>query len=413
MTFVHAADLHLGASFCGLITSSDVIGSQLVEAVSESYRRIIDICTTRSVDFLILAGDSFNRDEIPYRVQRIFFDGLLRLKDAGIEVYLAMGNHDPMTSWGRRLMLLPDNVHVFDSRNATYYLYRKEGAPLVGLAGRSYETSRESGDLTDGLTRTELVQQVGETPFTIGVLHTGMADVNYAPCTKETLEAADFDYWALGHLHKREIFPEIPAVMPGSPQGLDINENSEHGCYVVTLEEQRRPQVRFVKTDVIAWERPSVHVTGTEAPNELLDLLVTCGEDLLKKHGTSVCVRFRLMGRSSLYNLLKDEQDVRDLCDRVAERCSVGGLWLRVDDIESMVAPKLDYAVLEREGLFPGVVLEQARNMAGDTETVESLIMERFSKHGIARCCEDIDCATTVEVARDLCLDRLMGEEGA
>lgn len=90
VTFVHAADLHLGASFSGLITSSDVIGSQLVEAVSESYRRIIDICMTRSVDFLILAGDSFNRDEIPYRVQRIFFDGLLRLKDAGIEVYLAM-----------------------------------------------------------------------------------------------------------------------------------------------------------------------------------------------------------------------------------------------------------------------------------------------------------------------------------
>ena len=53
----------------------------------------------------------------------------------------------------------------------------------------------------------------------------------YAPCTLEGLLSKNYDYWALGHVHRREILHENPwIVFPGNTQGRHINESGPRGC---------------------------------------------------------------------------------------------------------------------------------------------------------------------------------------
>ena len=61
------------------------------------------------------------------------------------------------------------------------------------------------------------------------MLHTSLggspAHGLYAPCGLADLHGAGFDYWALGHIHQRfEERGRAAIVMPGNPQGRDINE---------------------------------------------------------------------------------------------------------------------------------------------------------------------------------------------
>ena len=66
--------------------------------------------------------------------------------------------------------------------------------------------------------------------FNIGILHTAATGREghepYAPCNVEGLLAKEYDYWALGHVHRREILYENPwMVFPGNIQGRHVNES--------------------------------------------------------------------------------------------------------------------------------------------------------------------------------------------
>ncbi len=88
VTFIHAADLHLGAPFRGLRALSTKWANRLLTAIPESYDRIIDAAIAREVDFVVMSGDIFDDARPSYGDYLHFFSGLERLDEAGIPVYL-------------------------------------------------------------------------------------------------------------------------------------------------------------------------------------------------------------------------------------------------------------------------------------------------------------------------------------
>jgi DNA repair exonuclease SbcCD nuclease subunit len=79
----------------------------------------------------------------------------------------------------------------------------------------------------------------------------------YSPCSVADLQATGFEYWALGHIHKR-IIHEGPCtiVMPGIPQGRDINEGGLKSVSLVTVNNDRSVQVAVRAIDTRAhWPR--------------------------------------------------------------------------------------------------------------------------------------------------------------
>lgn len=81
VTFIHAADLHLGAPFRGLRAVSPVWADRLVKSIPDAYRKLIDETIREQVDFLIIAGDAFDASHPSYADFCLFRDGLERLHD--------------------------------------------------------------------------------------------------------------------------------------------------------------------------------------------------------------------------------------------------------------------------------------------------------------------------------------------
>jgi DNA repair protein SbcD/Mre11 len=77
--------------------------------------------------------------------------------------------------------------------------------------------------------------------YNIGILHTSLTgrdghDV-YAPCSLEDLLRVGYQYWALGHIHAREIVhADPPVVFPGNLQGRHARETGPKGATLVTVD---------------------------------------------------------------------------------------------------------------------------------------------------------------------------------
>ena len=75
LTFIHAADLHIGAPFRGLRALSERWASRLVEAIPEAYERVVSAAIDNRVDFVVIAGDIFDTARPSYADYLTFFDG--------------------------------------------------------------------------------------------------------------------------------------------------------------------------------------------------------------------------------------------------------------------------------------------------------------------------------------------------
>lgn len=268
--FLHAADLHLGASFIGAQLRDEKLGTSLREAVQSAYMRVIDTALDEQVDFVCLAGDLFNAAESDYRAQGIFIEGLRKLDEADIPVYLVTGNHDPLDGSDR--LPLPKNTHCFDTEKVEEQLFEKDGVQSCAIYGRSYPYSEVNSNYAQGYKRTSSADNA------IGILHTNIgtasAGERYARCELSDLKNAQLDYWALGHIHLTNVLSENrPCIVyAGSPQALNINETGKHGCYVVELD-RGSASYTWHNTNLIEMVQLSVNISDVDTINDVRELI--------------------------------------------------------------------------------------------------------------------------------------------
>ena len=235
LRFVHAADLHLDSPFTGIrATAPENVAQALYSATFDSYKNIVDLCISERADALLVAGDIYDGADRSLRAQRAFIDGLRSLDSAGIRSFVCHGNHDPLDGWEARLDY-PTGCHRFSADFQAIPVFTDEpGRALV--YGISYPTRDVYENLVSRLGR------VDERAFTIGLLHAnvgGNADhALYAPCSLDDLARSGIDYWALGHVHTRQILRDrAPTVVyPGNSQGRHPNEAGARGVYLVEVD---------------------------------------------------------------------------------------------------------------------------------------------------------------------------------
>ena len=214
-TFVHAADIHLDSPLRGLERYESAPAERMRLATREAFENLVQYCVTEKVDFLLLAGDLYDGDWRDYNTGLFFLRQMGLLRDAGIPVFIVWGNHDAENAMTKKLSPL-QNMHVFPSRKAETKRLEELN---VSIHGHSYGKK----DVSDDLSVSYPAPDAG--CFNIGLLHTS-ADgrspehARYAPCSIEALADKGYGYWALGHLHKRDVLRADPhIVFPGNLQG--------------------------------------------------------------------------------------------------------------------------------------------------------------------------------------------------
>ena len=410
--FVHAADLHLDAPFAGIAATDARVGAALADATYEAFRRIVDVCMEREVAFLVISGDAYNSADKSLRAQLRFRAEMERLAEAGIDVYVANGNHDPQGGWSAGLVM-PDNVHVFSAGEVDRFEVVRGGETIAAVYGRSFARAAETENFALGYTRNE------DDPIAIGVLHAnvgGNTDYDpYAPASLEDLRTAGMDYWALGHIHKQEVLAENPwIVYAGSSQGLNPKETGPHGCLVVELDSDAAAKLEHVETAPVTWACLEVAVSEASGLEEVRSLLVAALDAQRMRAGRHCVARVSLTGRSHAYADLSRPGIAAQLFDEVRGEAALADPWLWLDRLDDLTAPPIDLDALRGGPDFAAELVRIADDLAENPVALQALIGEIATPLAgtLAGFSPASAPAELLERARDGALDLLLAQSG-
>jgi exonuclease SbcD len=278
MRILHFADLHLGVeNYSGGIDPDTGLSLRLLDFLN-AFDEVVEHALHNNVDLVLFCGDAYKSREPSQTHQREFARRIWEMASAGIHVLLLTGNHDVPSAIGRATTmeifgtLEIDNVTVAN-RAGTYRLETKAGPiQVVALpwARRNALISREEtknltldqinerieGILTEQLDR-EIAALDRELPAVLAA-HIYVSSATFGSersmimgndymLLQSNVARPEFDYVALGHIHKKQVLSENPPmVYPGSLQRIDFSEEQdEKGFFVVDIGRNRQVDFRF------------------------------------------------------------------------------------------------------------------------------------------------------------------------
>ncbi len=368
LRFLHAADIHLDSPMRNLERYSGAPVETMRGATRRAFDNLVSLALAEQVDFICIAGDVYDGDWKDFNTGLYFLQGMNRLREAGIRVYLTRGNHDAASAITSHLRL-PDNVRLFDSKTPQSI----EHTPGVRLHGQSFGKEAVTRNLAQGF------PDLAPGCLNIGLLHTCLGGSEghapYAPCTPAQLQDKGYDYWALGHVHTRqEIAPGI--VFPGNTQGRHIRETGPKGCMLVEVGENHDCRVSFKPLDVARWERCSIDATGLENPDGLFSLLeAALGPVVAANANMPLAVRVEIRGACRAHqHFLSRETHWRNEVRGAAIVYGSESMW--VEKVQFLTSfPRDDRETVRWDGPLGelAAVINQAR---GDAQWQEDVLRQ-------------------------------------
>ena len=274
MKFIHFADAHLDSPFRGLSFLPSKEFNQIYQAADQSLTRIVDLALAEKVDLVLIAGDTFDSAKPSPRSQLFFAQQIKRLTDAQIQVVMIFGNHDHM----RREDLLVNQSPYFKLIGANEAVekatFKTKDNFNYDVVGFSY--------LNNHITEDKIPDFPGkEHNYTFGLMHAQEKEADsrknvYAPFMVSEVQALNYDYFALGHIHARRNLSEKPwIVYSGNIQGRHINEMGAKGCYLGVIDENtKKTSIEFKTTGPILWQGVQVEldtqISKADLQNEII-----------------------------------------------------------------------------------------------------------------------------------------------
>jgi len=348
--FVHAADLHLDTPFEGIGKLSPDIQRALQDASLDAFDNLIDLCISERVAFLLLAGDIYDGPDRGVRAQLGFSRGLERLADRGIKTFIIHGNHDPLDpldGWSA-IRSWPTGVTIFPSDTVQSIPVDINGRTVATIHGISYPQRAVTENLS-------LRYQSGSgAGLQIALLHCTVGSstdhASYSPCILNDLLDRGMDYWALGHIHKRQVLhtghPWV--VYPGNLQGRSPkpSERDAKGAYLVEVDGQNTISTpRFVPLDVIRFLSIETDISEIADMPQLQRTLSDEADRLRSEHeNRSLLLRSRLSGRGTLYSDLGHRDGLESLLRDLREEVKHSNPFLYWSSLSNETRPGIDRA---------------------------------------------------------------------
>jgi exonuclease SbcD len=298
--FIHAADLHVDSPLRGLDSYDGAPVTRLRGASRQALIALVELALEQQVAMVLLAGDIYDGNWADFRTGLFFREQMLRLRRSGILVFMVKGNHDAESQITKQLPEV-EGVHVFSA-------YKSETIDMealgVAVHGRSFPHRAVPEDLVP------LYPDPLPGRFNIGLLHTSLTGReghdSYAPTSVEVLCDKGYDYFALGHVHAREVVrPSDPRIVfPGNLQGRHAKETGPKGCELVTVEGGVITAAEFVPLEVVRWHQLRLDVTGLSSVDALARHFVGQAHELVADARDRLhAVRLVIQGESALHRL--------------------------------------------------------------------------------------------------------------
>jgi DNA repair protein SbcD/Mre11 len=411
--FLHAADIHLDSPLRGLERYEGAPVAEIRGATRRAFERLVDLAIEEEVAFVLLAGDLYDGDWKDYNTGLFFVSQMNRLREAEIRAFVIAGNHDA-ASQITRVLRPPDNVKVFSTKRPETVVLEDLGA---ALHGQGFASAAVTDDLAAGYPAA--VPHL----FNIGLLHTSLdgreGHASYSPCSVDGLRSRGYHYWALGHVHVREVVARDPwIVFPGNLQGRHARETGGKGATLVTVEGREVVRAEHRDLDVFRWTVCPVSLAGVTGGGEAIDRVQQALEAALDAADSRpLATRIRLEGACPIHDELAADPErwiaeIRGLASGFGE----GLLW--IEKVQMRTRRAGDLGALERDDALGGLLctlraLETDEAglaaLAGSFADLErKLPPELFLETEAGRPTDPERLRACLDEARDLLLARLL-----
>ena len=400
LSFIHAADLHLDSPFKGLASAPDHVFQEIRESTFMALQRLVDIAIEKRVDFILLAGDLFDNEKQSLKAQIRLRRAFEQLQKYGINIYLSYGNHDYING-NIHPVTYPENVFVFPNEKVSHFTFEKDNQKLAQIYGFSYENRA----VTESKAKEYAISNA-DIPFHIAMLHGSILsntehDV-YAPFQLNDLLSSDIDYWALGHIHKREILKQSPPIIyPGNIQGRNRKETGEKGCYHVILNEHDH-ELTFIPLQAIQFRSITIDVSACKQIHDLEKYIL----HEIKETGTPILLDVTL--KSNQPNLLEWENEnlLEDVIEIINESIIDKQKWNFIFRLSVDVDPQ-QYSMDAVKGNH--FIAELSRHF--DEESIQPYVRELFQHKQGRKYLERLSDEEEIEIkdeAKQLLMNELL-----
>ena len=368
MKFVHAADIHLDSPLRGLERYEGAPVERIRRATRDALENLVALCLEEQAELLLIAGDLYDGNWRDYGTGLYFVSQMARLRAGGTQVVLLRGNHDAASQITRSLPL-PSFVKELDPRRPETCVFEGFG---VAVHGQSFATKAVTQDLAAGY------PQALPSLLNIGLLHTSAGGreghENYAPCSLSTLESKGYEYWALGHVHQREILREDPwVIFSGNLQGRHARETGAKGATLVTVDGGRITAVEHRALDVVRWCVCELDVSRAASSDDVIDLVRAALERAtIDADGRAVAARVVISGASPAHaSLQRDPEQVINAIRAVANDVGSGEVWVEKVSIGTRITN--DFAEIAARDDAIGQLARQLRALRTDDQGLRAL----------------------------------------
>ncbi len=318
MKILHFADAHLGRDDSGPIVPETGLSTRLTD-FTRSLDRIMEYVETEGVDLILFCGDAYTSPNPNSTPQREFAYRLQRMAQIAPVVW-DIGNHDLPGAAARahagsifRTLAVRD-VYVIDRPQLLPLSTNSGDLEIVAIPFPTRHNLMAT-DKVQGLPKEQVNKLIADTlaetilrlardlsPETPSILMAHLSVIGGAFGSEqavmlgrdvaiplEALALPQFDYVALGHLHRhQQLCDNPPVVYSGSIERLDFGEEKEEkGFVVVTLGKGQKDdlfsdgaytEVEFVPLPVRKFQTIEVHLDSTDPTDAVMESIHEAGE---------------------------------------------------------------------------------------------------------------------------------------
>ena len=350
MKFIHMADMHFDAPFSAL-SAREGLGEIRRLEQRQAFKTVIEYIKKNNVSYLFIPGDFYEHDYIKESTIEFINDLFKQIPKCSI--FIAPGNHDPYinNSYYKNFAWAP-NVHIFKSSKI-----EKVSDGNINVYGMGFTDFYMERSALDNL-------KLDDSPLpNVLVMHAdlnGARDENglsYNPVSEAKLKALNFDYVALGHIHKNNLGEETNIIYPGSTISFGFDELGPHGIVVGELE-KGKISTEFIDIDDREFEELVIKVDKFRSVDSLLDYILDL--QLQDNH----MYKLVLTGRRNF------EFNAREFL-KVVTRSNI----LKIKDL-TQIAYDLESICMENnlKGLFVKEILEKQKTGKYTDEEIEKAI---------------------------------------
>lgn len=368
--FLHAADVHLDAPLAGLARYEGAPVEDIRDSTRQAFTNLVDLALREQVAFVVVAGDLFDGAGRDYHTALFFNSQASRLRGADIPLLVISGNHDAQSMVVKQLHA-PDNVTFLPVAKPKSVVL--ENVPVV-VHGQGFARPQ----LFDNLSIAYPTPHADV--LNVGLLHTSLngrdGHAGYAPCTLAELQAKGYDYWALGHIHVREVLSDDPwVVFSGCTQGRHIRETGAKGATLVTVESDKIVAAEHHDLDVLRWALIDVFAGDADEDDLLSRVRDAVEAAAAEAESRLLAVRLVVSGQTALHRTLIAERErmVNEFRGAVSD-AALGQAWL--ERVKLGTSAPVDVARLLTRDDAVGGLLRTLRALPADQAALMELSCE-------------------------------------